>query len=480
MLKRITVENFKSLKHLDYSCSKLNLLMGLNGAGKSSFVQFLLFLREMGRLPCNPEYEIKDSATTSLGNIDDAIYCYGGEKATIRFSIDFTSRREGSFKFLDLEDRGFDIIRGEPSECVYDGSEAPRPYKESSYSVDRFIIPKDSVEQGKKRGFTVWDAGVLKEYYSSDEMKAARKFTKEYGEWGGDDERRREEYLREYHAPLEAKLKALEKETSDRNLANGSNAAYCDLWNYMTFIEAYRIKPQELHTIGSEKESEGGDIVARLFRDGNREIVGKMLRSPLCPEKEHLIDQVNAWLQVVSPGARLEIEKKECADKEIFLQHVAFDNGKGYKFKPQNVGFGISYVLPVITTILNSKPDDIVIIENPEAHLHPRGQAEMGNLIARAAAYGVQVFVETHSDHVINGIRVAVKRGIVKPEDVNIAFFERKGHEIIAEDGAKRKEYYADVRNIKIDGNGSLSEYPEDFMDEWNNQLMRLMKPRKK
>ena len=125
MLKRIEVENFKSLKHLDYSCAKLNLLMGLNGAGKSSFVQFLLFLREMGRLPCNPEYEIKDSATTSLGNIDDAIYCYGGEKAAIRFSIDFTSRRKGSFKFLDLEDGGFDIIRGEPSECVYDGSEAP-------------------------------------------------------------------------------------------------------------------------------------------------------------------------------------------------------------------------------------------------------------------------------------------------------------------------------------------------------------------
>ena len=154
--------------------------------------------------------------------------------------------------------------------------------------------------------------------------------------------------------------------------------------------------------------------------------------------------------------------------------------GHEHEFKPQNVGFGISYVLPVLVALLTSIPEDIVIIENPEAHLHPRGQAEMGNLIARAAAYGVQVFVETHSDHVINGIRVAVKKGIVKPEDVNIAFFERKGHDVEAEDGTKHKEYYAEVRNIKVDGNGSLSEYPEDFMDEWNNQLMRLMKPRKK
>lgn len=154
--------------------------------------------------------------------------------------------------------------------------------------------------------------------------------------------------------------------------------------------------------------------------------------------------------------------------------------GYEHAFNPQSVGFGISYILPVLVALLTSIPEDIVIIENPEAHLHPRGQAEMGNLIARAAAYGVQVFVETHSDHVINGVRVAVKKGIVKPDDVNIAFFERKRHEIVSDDGVKGQEYYADVRNIKIDANGSLSEYPEDFMDEWSNQLMRLMRPRTK
>ena len=198
-------------------------------------------------------------------------------------------------------------------------------------------------------------------------------------------------------------------------------------------------------------------------------------------DKLRLIDQVNAWLQVVSPGAQVRIDKQEIAGSERFLQSVAFGrSGHEHEFKPQNVGFGISYVLPVLVALLTSIREDIVIIENPEAHLHPRGQAEMGNLIARAAAYGIQVFVETHSDHVINGVRVAVKNGIVKPEDVNIAFFERKGHEITAEDGTKHKEYYADVRNIQIDKTGSLSEYPEDFMDEWNNQLMRLMKPRKK
>ena len=118
----------------------------------------------------------------------------------------------------------------------------------------------------------------------------------------------------------------------------------------------------------------------------------------------------------------------------------------------------------------------IVIIENPEAHIHPRGQAKLGELIARATASGAQVFVETHSDHVINGVRVAVRDGILKPEDVNIAFFERKEQLKDNPVDDDDTEIFSVVRNIKVDANGALSEYPEDFMDEWNNQLMELMK----
>ena len=214
------------------------------------------------------------------------------------------------------------------------------------------------------------------------------------------------------------------------------------------------MKPVELHNGGRHSQEEwldrkvafdpeGEDVAEFLYKVGALNVLDKdsPMICPNCQDKLRLIDQVNAWLQVVSPGAQVRIDKREVAGAERFLESVAFGRpGHEHEFKPQNVGFGISYVLPVLVSLLTSVPEDIVIIENPEAHLHPRGQAEMGNLIARAAAYGIQVFVETHSDHVINGIRVAVKKGIVKPEDVNIAFFERKGHEIIAEDGAKRKE----------------------------------------
>jgi predicted ATPase len=70
---------------------------------------------------------------------------------------------------------------------------------------------------------------------------------------------------------------------------------------------------------------------------------------------------------------------------------------------------------------------------------------------------------------------VAVKQGVLNPLDVNILFFERKEREFVYSKGEKRKEIYSTVKDIKIDENGSLSEYPEDFMDEWTSQLSKLI-----
>lgn len=108
----------------------------------------------------------------------------------------------------------------------------------------------------------------------------------------------------------------------------------------------------------------------------------------------------------------------------------------------------------------------MIIIENPEAHIHPKGQAQMGKLIALAAAAGMQLFVETHSDHIVNGIRVAVKERLIPNNKVNISYFYR----IAAED-----EQFCDIEPISVDIHGELSDYPEDFMDEWNNQLLKLV-----
>ena len=113
-----------------------------------------------------------------------------------------------------------------------------------------------------------------------------------------------------------------------------------------------------------------------------------------------------------------------------------------------------------------AKKDRLIIIENPEAHLHPRGQAEMGRLMALAAQAGAQIIAETHSDHILNGVRVAVKNGDIPKEDARIFFFDRNTTDF---------EQYSYVVPINIDHNGELSEYPPNFLDEWNNQLFKLI-----
>ena len=79
---------------------------------------------------------------------------------------------------------------------------------------------------------------------------------------------------------------------------------------------------------------------------------------------------------------------------------------------------------------------------------------------------GVQVIVETHSDHILNGIRVAVKENEIDKDKTALFYFER----IIEAD-----EQYSKITDIEIDSKGELSSYPLNMLDEWNNQLFNLM-----
>jgi predicted ATPase len=151
---------------------------------------------------------------------------------------------------------------------------------------------------------------------------------------------------------------------------------------------------------------------------------------------------------------------------QLEYEFVQPNFGTTNRFKPVNVGFGISYVLPVVVALLSAKPGDLLIIENPESHIHPRGQAELGKLVALAAKNGVQIVVETHSDHFVNGIRVAVKEGTIDRSEAILFYFEKT----VAEN-----EQFSKITDIEIDQNGELSEYPENMMDEWSNQLFKLL-----
>jgi predicted ATPase len=117
------------------------------------------------------------------------------------------------------------------------------------------------------------------------------------------------------------------------------------------------------------------------------------------------------------------------------------------------MGFGVSTALPILVAGLVAERNGLLVIENPEIHLHPAGQSAIGEFLAKVAADGVQVLVETHSDHVINGMRRAVAESELPARDAVLHYFDDA------------------VTEIAVDERGKLSTWPAGFFDQIDRDL---------
>jgi predicted ATPase len=187
---------------------------------------------------------------------------------------------------------------------------------------------------------------------------------------------------------------------------------------------------------------------------------GKNIINLIAEQNAGFVADLERNLSNVLSGASLSIEYTQ--DK-IELGLNSSDGSS--TMRPINVGFGYSYVLPVIVAAMLAKPGCLVIVENPEAHLHPGAQSRLANfLITQSEKKKFQLILETHSDHVINGLRIAAKNGSINFSDTIILHFSH------AEDSVRPV-----IQEIRCDKNGNLSDYPDDFMDEWTKQLLKLV-----
>lgn len=365
MINNIALKNFKSIKSADVRISNLNLLMGLNGMGKSSFIQTLLLLMQSGKL----EDKVLDlnGILAQIGQGRDALYQYA-EDETILFELTFNEDVKLSWKF--------------------------------SYQKDKEKL-------------------IAENSNSNVEIDFFKKVTKRF-----------------------------------------------------QYIRAERIGPRDIYEASSvivaDKKQLGllGEFAAYYINVfGQEKHVIEKLRHPNA-NSTNLLSQINAWMKEVSPGVSINTKYVPEVNKVILDYQFDLLNDKTNSFRPKNVGFGISYVLPIVLALLTAEEGKIIVIENPESHIHPRGQAELGKLIALASSIGAQLFVETHSDHILNGIRVAVKEELIEKSNVNIMYFEKTTTE---------KEQFTKITQIKIDHKGELSEYPLNMIDEWGTQLFKLM-----
>jgi predicted ATPase len=250
--------------------------------------------------------------------------------------------------------------------------------------------------------------------------------------------------------------------------------------NNFQYLSADRLGPQESYPkddfevrrnrqISIEKGR--GELVAHFLHEYQSEDVKIESLLNNRTELKDLLSQTTAWEREISENINVKVVDNGGRNYEI---RYSFDVPNGFPtndFRSENVGYGVTYTLPIIVAILTAKPNSLIIIENPEAHLHPSAINKLVELLALAAQAGVQIILETHSDHVINSAMVQCKlfeetqRGIDK-DNLKIYYFERdeSGHA-------------ANPIEVEVLAKGRLGKVPVGFFDQFKKDLRILMRP---
>lgn len=193
-----------------------------------------------------------------------------------------------------------------------------------------------------------------------------------------------------------------------------------------------------------------GDVIQRHEKDDCPSI-----RSFDFSEGKKWKVELDKWIEYIFPGVMLQISQ---ATKDSYQVKVLGNAAP-------NVGFGITYALPILVSGLTVPENGMLIVENPEAHLHAKAQSNIGYYLARMAAAGVRVIIETHSEHIVNGIRRMIVEGgtEMSADSITIYFFQNK------KDDKK-------IMNIGMDGKGNLSAFPEDFFDQVRQDTLAILR----
>lgn len=355
MISRINIKNFKCFSDITMDLTDINVLTGVNAAGKSTIIQaFLLGFATL------KEKEMSIDVNNALG------VQVGNPQALV--SQNPSDNCESDFSFSVYE-----------NECKSD----------FLYSIDR-MSPLNLTFQIRKQGDIVSQL-----FYLNAERRGPRM---------------------SYPAGGDENIKS-----------DGSNAAYiveqADMQNV--------IIPEQVKSVDSNKFSA----------------------------------QVEGWMDAILGDVQISVSTdlaKASTDiryKNNLVDHSVF---------PTMTGFGLSYIFSIVAFGLwcTAKKHSVLIIENPEAHLHPAAQSKIGKFLQIISSAGVQIIVETHSEHVIDGIRLqAAYTG--KTDKVTVDFFERV-------------DKHVEIQKIWVDENGELSDWPRGFFDQKRQDLRDLLMIRRK
>lgn len=417
MIKNISIDNFKLYKSgIDIPLSNLNLLTGTNGKGKSTVLQVFLLLSQSAQTNRATNKIYLNGDNVKLGSFDDI------------------KNRDTSFSEQIHIGFGFDTFRIDYF------------LHHTNPDASELFIESMQVNQ-QDFEFSLYRHG---EWYST--VSATEGNT---------------EQLKYPLFDLFLADSSIEQHFGHTVLA--SIKAGINLIG-IHYVSADRIGPKNYYENKSLSHfvsvgALGENTVNLLHHKGNEQVNETLLKGYCKMFSENIEDlsrtiedNTNYWVNKIFQGAKVQVEAIKGED---LLKLRINADGKSAYFKPTNVGYGFSYSLPIIVAGLVSKPGEILIIENPEAHLHPFAQSVLAKFLSLVAASGVQVIVESHSEHILNGLRVAIKDDFVNYTDVNVLYFDSKADMVF--------------EKIAVDKEGGVDHWPPNFFDQATNDLNYLL-----
>ena len=421
--------------------------MGDNSTGKTSFLALVRALWDVGFRDQVPDFK---EPPYDLGSFEEIVHFRGARERASSFSAGFgvagaQVERPGHKGTRDMEPARFNVT------FENDGS-APTPVvrqiKASEHWMEHAIgeTSADSFRFGNADSEWRWSNEGVEMFRWHDRM----------GELPPlfillDVTRRRGAVTSEKKAsPSEGDWEALEKLTWAFQMYPHHRSAFAG--------SPVRSQPRRTYDpTRLTRDSEGSDVPTYLRQlvQSNTE-AWTALESSLLEfgRRAGLFDEIN--VRRLGPG-----------DGDPFQMRIG-KHGKGNEKGPLrnlvDVGYGVSQVLPIITELLRPDAAQLFLLQQPEVHLHPSAQAALGSLFCDVAANGRQLIVETHSDHLIDRVRMDVRDSTSKlrAEDVSLLFFER-GH--------------LDVRihSLRFDDHGNVvgapNGYRQFFLQETNRSV---------
>lgn len=399
MINTLQISNFKCFQEsIPFEFAGLNLLTGINGRGKSSIFQSILLLSQSFDGHVIKNKINLNGKHINLGNYDDVKNSETPRSESIMFKMKVANSINASFQFKENEN---DELTALIEKCDV-------------------LIEKDD---------NIVKINSIFEEIASD---------------------------------IESKL-GNEQGKSKVNL-DFSRIAFNEIIKRIHYVSADRLGPVkyvdkasfgnlDFMTVGSK-----GEFTINVLAKPDIPLVNEKLY--LGSDSSSVLQQTEEWLGYILEGAKLKIEGLEKTSSVLWM--LINNKSNSYKYKPTNVGFGYSYVLPLIVSGLIAQEGDVLIVENPEAHLHPRAQSRIAEFFSKVASCGVQVFIESHSEHILNGLRVSILNPEIeiKKEDLVIHYFNET---FIPE-------------KLSIDENGKIENWPNGFFDQQEIDLANIFK----